>query len=84
MDLVVSPDQINLGKGYATLNIGGKVLQMWDQVVDRDGSIVHITVIPTWSPITGGFPWDHVKSRPGGSNLKGVRRRQNNTGSNIV
>lgn len=84
MDLVVSSDQINLGKSYATLDIGGKVLKMWDQVVDKDGSIVHGTVIPTWLPNTGGFPWDHVKSSPGGSNLKVVKPRQNNTGNNIV
>ena len=60
-DLVVSPDQVNFLKGHATMKVGGEILQMRDRVAVRDSSSVHSAVIPTWSPVTRGFLWNHVE-----------------------
>ena len=60
-NLVVSPDQINLGKGRATMKVGGEDFQMWDRIAVKDSSSVHTVVIPTWSPVTRGFLKDHVE-----------------------
>ena len=43
------------------MEVGCEVLQMRDRVAVRDSSIVHSAVIPTWSPVTRGFLWDHVE-----------------------
>ena len=52
---VCSSEQIDCLKGRVTMEVGSKVQQMCDWVAVRDGGSVHSTIIPTRSPVTGGF-----------------------------
>ena len=65
-DLVVRSHQIYLGKDGATVQVGGEILQVWNWVTVGDSGCVQGSVVPTWSPVAGGFLWDHVKGEAHG------------------
>ena len=60
----ICPHQVDLVKDTCTIERGGKVVDVWNQVAIWDSNSVECPVIP---PVSKGLLWDNVKGRRPGA-----------------